>query len=150
MSTPESELRAIAARFGDKGQKLFRSVRAAVRKRLPAANEIAYDYGSSLVISYSPSDHGNEGVVSTSLRADGVRLYFTQGSKMRDPKKLLKGSAGVRYVELESARDLAHPDVEGFILAAIEMAKVPLPLKGKGTLTMRSTAAKRRASGQKK
>ena len=42
--TPEAQLRAYIDRLDPKNQKLFRSVRAAVRKRFPTANELAYDY----------------------------------------------------------------------------------------------------------
>jgi len=116
-----------------------------LRKRLPTANELVYDYGNSLVIGYSPTEAGIESVVATSARADGVSLYFTQGSKLPDPKKLLMGSGKqTRFIRVEAARQLTHPDVEALIAAAVDQASVPLASKGRGTAVIKSTASKKR------
>ena len=145
--TPEAQLRSFIGRIDPKDQKLFRSVRAALRKRFPTANELAYDYGHSIVISYSPTDHGIDGIVAISARATGVALYFNQGPKLSDPKKLLQGSGKqTRFVRVEAASQLAHPDVEALIAAAIDLASVPLPSKEAGELIMKSGAAKQRPS----
>ena len=65
------------------------------------------------------------------------------GPQLPDPKKLLLGSGKqTRFVRLEAARQLAHPDVEALIVAAIDHARVPLPSKGKGRLIIRTPAAK--------
>lgn len=90
--TPEAQLRSFIDRLDPKGQKIVRAVRAAIRKRLPTANELAYDYAHSLVLGYSPTDRGIDGIVSIAARADGVRLYFSQGPQLPDPKRLLLGS----------------------------------------------------------
>jgi len=143
---PEAQVRSFINRFDPKDQKLIRSVRAAVRKRFPTANELAYDYNHSVVIGYSPTDRGIDSVVSTAARIDGVRLYFMNGPQLPDPKKLLLGSGKqTRFVRVESARQLAHPDVEALIAAAIDRAKVPLPSRGKGSLIIRGATAKQRA-----
>jgi len=143
--TPESQLRSLIEKFDLKGQRLIRAVRSAVRKRLPTANELVYDYGTSLVIGYSPTDRGVESIVSTAARTDGVRLYFMHGPQLPDPKKLLMGSGKqTRFIRVEAARHLANPDVEALIEAAIERASVPLPSKGRGTLVIKSSAAMKR------
>jgi len=146
--TPEAQLRAYIDKLDPKVQKLFRSVRAAVRKRFPTANELAYDYSSFFVIAYSPTDHGIDGIVSIAARADRVDLYFNHGPQLPDPKKLLLGSGKeARFIRVESAGQLAHPDVEALIAAAIDHASVPLPSKGKGSLiikTNKTVAAKKR------
>lgn len=49
-------------------------------------------YAHSVVISYSPTEHGIEGIVAIAARADGVRLYFGQGVQAADPKGLLQGT----------------------------------------------------------
>jgi len=137
--TPEAQVRSFINRFDPKEQKLFRSVRAAVRKRFPTANELAYDYNHSVVIAYSPTDRGIDGIVSIALRADGVYLYFMNGPQLPDPKGLLLGSGKqTRFVQVEAASQLAHPDVEALMAAAIDQAKVPLPPKGKGRLIIRT------------
>jgi len=143
--TPEAQLRALIEKLDPKDQKLFRSVRSAVRKRLPAANELVYDYTGNLVIGYSPSDRGIEGIVAISARPDDVRLYLTQAPRLSDPTKLLMGSGKqARYIPVEAASRLAHPDVEALIAAAIDQASVPLPSKGRGTVIIRSGAEKKK------
>ena len=144
-ATPEAQLESFLERFEPKTRKLFSSVRTALGKRFPTANELAYDYADSVVISFTPTDHGKDGIVTIAVRADGVRLYLAGGPKLPDPKKLLQGSAGlVRYVPLDDASRLAHPDVKALIAASLDQAKVPYPSKGKGALSIRPTAAAKR------
>jgi hypothetical protein len=144
--TPEAQLRSYIDKLDPKHQKLFRSVRAAVRKRFPTANELAYDYGHSLVVSYSPTDRGIEAVVAIAARTTGVALYFNQGPQLPDPKRLLRGSGKqTRFIQVEAAKELAHPDVKALIAAANDQAKVPLPAKGKGSLIIKSDSAKKPA-----
>jgi hypothetical protein len=112
---------------------------------LPTANELAYDYNSFFVIAYSPTDRAIDGILSFAARADGVRLYFMNGPQLPDPMTLLLGSGKqTRFIRVEAARQLAHPDVEALIAAAIDHAGVPLPSKGKGKLIIRASAAKQR------
>ena len=149
-TAPEAQVRSFISRFDPKHQKLIRSVRAALRKRFPTANELAYGYNHSLVIGYSPTDRGIESIVSSAATDEGVRLYFLNGPQLPDPKKLLLGSGKqVRFVGVESARQLSHPDVEALIAAAIDRSKFPLPSKGKGEVMIRGAAAKKKARPKK-
>jgi hypothetical protein len=154
MTSPEAQLRSFNGRFDPKHQKFIRSIRSAVRKRFPTANELAYDYSSFFVIGYSPTEQGIDSVVSIAARADRVELYFNHGPQLPDPKKLLQGSGKLtRFVKLESARQLASPDIEAFIAGAIERASGPLPSKGKGSLiikTNKMAAAKKRPTRKSK
>jgi hypothetical protein len=146
--TPEAQLRAFNERLDPKQKKLARSIRAALRKRFPSANELAYDYTRFFVIAYSPNENGIDAIVSIAARADRIDLYFNHGPQLPDPKKLLQGSGKeTRFIRLESAKQLGAPDVKAFIAAAINLARVPLPAKGKGTLiikTNKMSAAKKR------
>ena len=145
--TPEAQLRSLTDRFDPNHQKFIRSVRAVVRKRLPTANELVYDYSSSLLIAYSPTDRGIDAVVSIAARPQRVDLYFNDGSQLPDPKKLLLGSGRqTRFVQVKAAGQLVHPDMEALIIAALDHASVPLPSKGKGILIIKTTkaAAKKR------
>jgi hypothetical protein len=90
--TPEARLRSFIDRFDAKDQKLIRLVRAALRKRFPTANELAYDYNNSIVISYSPTDRGIDGIVAISARATGVALYFQSGTSVARSEQ---ASAGI-------------------------------------------------------
>ena len=143
--SPEAQVRSCIARLEPKTQKLIRSVRAAVRKRFPTANELAYDYSHAFVIGYSPNDRGIDAIVALSARADGVFLYFNQGPKLSDPKRILMGSGKqTRFVQLHAATQLADPEVAAFIDATMDQAKTPFPPTGKGTLIFKSDAAKKR------
>ena len=144
--TPEAQLRSFIDRFDPKDQKLIRSVRAAVRKRFPTANELAYDYNRFFVIGYSPTDRGIDSIVAIRASATGVSLYFSQGPQLPDPKRILLGSGKeTRFVQVEAASQLAHPDLKALIAAAVDQSKVPLPSKGKGGLIIKLTAAKKRS-----
>jgi len=144
--TPEAQLRSLIGKFDAKDQRLIRAVRSALRKRFPAANELIYDYRTFFVIGYSPTENGIESIVSIAARPDGLRLYFMNGPKLPDPKKLLMGSAKqVRFIPLEAASRLKHPDVEALIAATIELAKVPLPSRGHGKLITKTSATKPRS-----
>ena len=136
--SPAAVLRSYLERFDAKQQKLVRAIRAAVKKRFPTANELAYDYKSHIVLSYAPSDRGIDAVCAIDARADSVRLYVHGGPKLRDPKKLLKGAGKMaRYVDLESARQISDPDIAALLVAATKLAPVPMPKSGKGKLMLR-------------
>ena len=142
--TPEAQLRSLIEKFDPKDQKLIRSVRSAVRKRLPSANELVYDYSHALVIGYSPADRGIDSIVAIRACATGVSLYFSQGPQLPDPKRLLRGSGKqARFIQVEAASQLAHPDVEALIAATIDQARIPLPSKGKGSLIIKSDGAEK-------
>ncbi len=146
---PEARLRVLIGRLDPKQQKLVRSIRAAMRKRFPTANELAYDYDGSLVIGYSPTDRGIDAIVAISARATGVSLQLNQGPRLPDPKRILMGSGKMtRHIPIEAAGRLAHPDVKALIDAAVGLAGTPLPSSGKGRLIIKSAAAKRRARGR--
>jgi hypothetical protein len=146
MPTPEAQLRSFNERFDPTHQKFVRSIRAAVRKRFPTANELAYDYTKFFVIAYSPTDRGIDGIVSIAARADGVDLYFTHGPQLPDPRKLLRGSGKqTRFIRLEGARQLSHPDVKALIAAAVDKASVPFPSSGKGKLIIKTNKMGKKA-----
>ena len=143
--TPEAHIRSSIDRLDPKNQKLMRSVRAAVRKRFPTLNELAYDYATSFVVGYSPTERGSDGIVAIAARADGVRLYFGQGVDLPDPKGLLLGSGRqTRFLQVKAASQFAHPDVEALVAVAIEQAIVPVPSKGPGKIIIKSDSAKQR------
>lgn len=137
--TPEDQVRSFNDRFDPEHQTFIRSIRTALRKRFPTANELAYDYSSFFVLSYSPTDRAIDAIASIAARADRVDLYFNHGPQLPDPKKLLMGSGKqTRFLRVETAERLAHPDVEAFIAAAIDHASVPLPSTGKGSLIIKT------------
>ena len=146
----EAELRALIARFAPAPahQRLVGSTRRSLRKRLPTAHEVVYEYRDCFVISYSPSERGYEGVLAIRGSADGVRLYFNQGKGLPDPEKLLRGSANARWIHLEGAATLARPAVAGLIDEAIARNRVPFPRTGRGPVVIRSASAKKSGAKQ--
>lgn len=139
LNAEEAELQSYIERLDPKIQNLARSVRTAIRKRLPTANELVYDYKTFVVLSYSPTERGIDGIVSIAARPDGVRLYLNPGPQLPDPKKLLQGKGKqARFVRLEAASELAHPDIKALIDAAVDQAETPLPSEGRGRLIFRS------------
>ena len=140
----EAELRQLITKFAPAHQRLIGVVRRWLRKRLPTAHEVVYEYRDCFVISYSPSEHGYEGVLAIRGSADDVKLYFTQGKKLPDPEKLLRGSANARWILLEGASTVTRPAVARLMDEAIARNRVPFARTGRGPVVIRATAAKSR------
>jgi hypothetical protein len=153
--TPAVELASYMNKVGPGTQRLFRAVRAVLRKRLPTANELAYDYGKFFVVSYSPTEQGIESILSVAARPDGLRLYFSNGPTLPDPNRILQGSGKqARYVEVNAVSDLKRPEVEALFAAVIDLASAKMPatesrslmIKGRGAKPSRRPASKKKGS----
>ncbi|HWA76743.1 MAG TPA: hypothetical protein VG937_30630 [Polyangiaceae bacterium] len=134
------------AKFDPKQQRLIRRLRRAMRRRVTAANELAYDSYNFLVIAYCPSEKVSESYFSLGANAHGVSLFFGyNGSKLDDPEKLLQGRGQLnRFVRLRSSKDLATPGVQALILQAIELSPVASKAQARGVLLIRGVSAKQR------
>lgn len=144
-ASAEKRLAGFIARFDPKTRSLIRSVRRALRRRLPAANELVWDNYNFFVIGYSPTERPSDSVVSLAAASNGVGLSFYRGSTLPDPHGILLGS-GVqnRFIRLPSASLLARPEVEALIAAAVAQARAPFAHRGRGQLVIRSVSAKQR------
>lgn len=143
--TAEAELRRLIAKFAPAHRRLVGALRRCLRKRLPTAHEVVYEYKDFFVISYSPDERGYEGVLAIRASADGVKLYFNRGKGLPDPEKLLRGSGKqTRWIDLEGASTLARPAVAGLIDEAIARNRVPFAGTGRGPVVIRSASAKQR------
>ena len=140
----EAQLRTLIARFAPAHLRLIVAMRRWVRKRLPTAHEVVYEYRDWFVISYSPNEHGYEGVLGIHASADGVKLYFNRGKELPDPAKLLQGSSQTRWIHVEGASALARPEVARLIDEAIAHNQVPFADAGRGSVVIRSASAKQR------
>ena len=139
----EAHVRALVARFAPSHARLVAAARRWLRKRLPTAHELVYEYRDWFVISYSPTRHGYEGVLGIRGNADGIRLFFGGGKALPDPEKLLQGSGKqTRWMPLERASTLARPEVVSLIEAAITLNRVPFASAGRGPVEIRSGSAK--------
>ena len=141
----ETQLTAFIEKFDPKDQTLIRSVRKALRKRFPTANEMVYDNYNFFVIGYAPNERPSDAIISIAAGASGVGLCFIHGAGLPDPKKVLIGSGKqTRFIRLESADVLSRPEVDALLAAAVAKAKTPFPTTGRGTLSIRSISAKQR------
>lgn len=139
------QVEAFIDKFVPAHQRLIRSVRRALRKRLPTAHEMVYDNYNFFVIAYSPSERPSDAILSIAAAANGVGLCFLYGARLRDPQKILSGSGNqTRFLRLPSADVLARPEVDDLIAAAIAAARTPMPAAGRGKLIVRSISAKQR------
>jgi hypothetical protein len=140
----EAEVRRLIDKVAPAHLRLVGAVRRRLRKRLPAAQELVYEYRDWCVLSYSPNDRGYEGVLAIRADASGVKLYFTRGKELPDPERLLQGSAQTRWIHLEGASGLARPAVARLIDEAVARNPVPFALAGRGSVVIRSASAKPR------
>lgn len=140
-----AQLRAFIAKFAPEDQRLIRAARAAMRKRLPTANELVYDNYNFFVIGYSPTERPSDAPFSIAARAGAVSLCFLYGAKLRDPDRLLSGGGNqVRFLRLPGAERLADPEVEALIAQAVSRSKAAFAPSGRGKLVIRSVSAKQR------
>jgi hypothetical protein len=122
----------------------IRSVRKALRKRLPGAVEMVYDNYNFFVIGYGPNERASEAVLSIAAQAKGVSICFIQGAKLPDPAKILIGSGNqTRSFCLNDARFLLRAEVEQLIAAALALGKTPMP-QSKGYTVIKSVSGKQR------
>jgi hypothetical protein len=138
----EAELRRLVAKFAPAHHRLVTAMRRSLRKRLPTAHEVVYEYRDCFVMSYSPSERGYEGVLAIRGSADDVRLYFSRGKGLPDPEKLLRGSAQARWIHMEGASTLARPAVARLMDEAIARNRVPFARTGRGPVEIRPTSKK--------
>ena len=141
----ETQVRALIAKFAPAHLRLIGAVRRSLRKRLPSAHEVVYEYRDCFVISHSPNDRGYEGVLAIRGSAEGVQLYFNRGKELPDPAKVLRGSGKlVRFIGVEGASTLARPEVARLIDEAIARNRVPFARAGRGSVVIRTAASKPR------
>ena len=141
----ERQLTSFMDKFSEADQRLIRSVRRAVRRRLPTANELVWDNYNFLVIGYSATDRPSDSILSIAARANGLGLCFIHGASLPDPEGILSGSGSqTRFLRLDSAVVLGRAEVAVLVDAAVARSKVPFPPRGRGRLIVRSVSAKQR------
>jgi len=139
----DAELRRLIAQFASAHRRLIDAMRRWLRKRLPTAHELVYDYHDFVVISFSPNERGYEGIFAIRAGANGVRLYFNRGKELADPAKLLQGSGKqTRWILVEGTSTLAA--VAPLIDEAIARNRVPFARTGRELVIIRSASAKQR------
>jgi hypothetical protein len=141
----EKQLAGFIAKFEPKTQALIRSVRRALRRRLPTANELVWDNYNFFVIGYSATERPSDTVVSIAAASNGVGLSFYRGATLPDPKGILLGEGRQnRFLRLDSAKALDRPEVEALIAAAVRQNTAPFRDRGKSVLIIRSVSKAQR------
>ena len=151
----EAQLASYFSEYEPAMAKLGKTLRAKLRARLPGLSEIVYVYENqnALVISYSPTEHGSEGLCGIALYPSSAKLFFGQGARLSksDPNKLLQGSGKtVRHVVLNVVADFDRAEIEALMAAALKLAKLRLDASAKSSVIIKADAQKQRARRAKK
>jgi hypothetical protein len=150
VTNAETQLAGYFAKYEPAMAKLGKALRAKLRDRLPGLSEVVYVYENqdALVISYSPTENGYEGLFSLGLYPGWAKLFFTRGGLLAkaDPNKLLQGRGnGVRHVVLNTVAEFDRPEIEALMAAALKLAKVRLNARVKGSVIIKAEEQKQRA-----
>ena len=151
MTNAETQLASFFGKYEPAMVKLGKALRARLRARLPGLFEVVYVYEgqNALVISYSPTEHGYEGLCGIALYPRCVRLFFGQGALLSksDPNKLLQGRGKtVRHVVLNAVADFDRAEIEVLMAAALKLAKLQLDASAKGSVIIKAETEKQRAA----
>jgi hypothetical protein len=146
----ETQIASFFAKYDPAIAELGKAVRAKLRDRLPGLNELVYVYErqNSLVISYSPTEAGADGVCGIAVYPRKVNLFFAGGALLSksDSSRLLQGQAKtVRHVVLDSVADFDRAEIEVLMAAALKLAKLRLDASAKGSVVIKAEAQKQRA-----
>src|SRR5215213_4658909 len=87
----EATLQTFIAKFDPAHRRLIGEVRAALRRRFPAANELVYDNYNFFVIGYAATLRPSDAVLSIAASAKGVSVCLVNGAALPDPSRLLRG-----------------------------------------------------------
>jgi hypothetical protein len=150
VTNAETQLASFYAKYEPAMVELGKALRAKLRDRLPGLFELVYVYDTqnSLVISYSPTESGPDGVCAIALDPRCAKLFFGQGARLSkaDPNKLLQGRGKtVRHVVLNTVADFDRPEIEVLMAAALKLAKLRPDASAKGSVIIKAVAQKQRA-----
>ena len=114
-----------------------------MRARFPDAVEMVYDNYNFFVIGYGPTRRPSDAIFSLAADRNGIRLCFLQrGPELPDPCGLLRGSGKVvRTLPLAAADDLDRPEVQALVVAALDLAAVPMSASDGPELIIKSVSA---------
>lgn len=142
----EAHLSGLITAYAPSHERLVAAIRRRLRKNLPTACEVVYDYTKFFVVSFSPNEHGYEGIFAIRGCEGDIRLYFQQAKGMKDPAKLLHGKANTRWIAVEGAATLEQPEVVALIDQAITKNRIPFAAEGRGAVVVRTKTAKSKRS----
>lgn len=141
--SPNAQFAALLSRFSPEIVAMVKRCLPRLRRAFPGSYQIVYDYSHSLVVSFSMSERGYEGIVALAIHPGWVRLYFDKS--LPDPKGLLEGAGSkVRGVTLKAATDLDHGEIRELVEAAIKHSGVAFPRTRSNRMIIKSSSRKQR------
>jgi hypothetical protein len=141
--SPKAQFAASLARFPAKIGALVKRSLPKLRRAFGGTTELVYDYGKSLVVSFTPSGRGYEGIVAVAVEPHRVRLYFQKD--VPDPEGRLEGAGSkVRSLTLEAAADLDGGAVRDLIEAAVRHSGLTFPRTRPTKMVIQSSKKKSR------
>ncbi|MEO8360893.1 MAG: hypothetical protein ABI672_12750 [Vicinamibacteria bacterium] len=144
--TATKQWNAFLSRFTPEIVRLVKASLARMRKRVPGAVELVYDNFNALVIGFGPSERASEAVFSIAIYPKWANLFFLQGARLKDPKKLLQGAGStVRHLRLLDPKLLDHPEVVDLMERALAHAVKPINPNVKRRMVIRAIAPKQRS-----
>jgi hypothetical protein len=144
----EKEIEKQVHKFADKySPEICRFVKLArleIKKIIPNAIELVYDNYNALAFAFGPSERASEAILSIATYPKWVSIFFSRGTKLSDPKELLKGSGNkMRHFVLDERKIAKNPYLVDLIHKAVESHPTALP-PTKGYTVIKSIALKQR------
>jgi hypothetical protein len=123
---------------------IARGALARLRKQVPGAIELVGDRYTGLVIGFSPTERPADATLSIVLYPRWVNLFFLQGAKLNDPRRILEGTGTVvRHVTLHDPVVLDDRAVQALVSQARAQARTSFPRRRR--IIIKSVSAKRRS-----
>ncbi len=142
----EAQVSTLIAKFASAHVKLIAATRRTLRKRLPTAHEIMYEYRAWFVISYSPNERGYEGLLALRGRRGRRQAVLQSQSGIAGSREIAAGAqqatgaldrpGGRIHTRTSGGR---APDRRGH-----RGNPAPFAPAGRGSVVIRSTSAKPR------
>ncbi|MEO0463042.1 MAG: hypothetical protein AAF127_07910 [Pseudomonadota bacterium] len=122
-----------------------RAALAFFRERFPNAHLLAYDNYNALAIGFASGEKQSTIAFSVTLYPRWVSLFFTSGTELVDPAKLLVGTGTrIRHVVLTDGLTHEEDAVLGLVDQAIANLEPPVNPNEPGRLIMKSISPKKR------
>lgn len=155
MTNTESQIAGFFAKYDRKMADLGKTLRKKLRDRFPGLIELVYVYEKqeALIISYSPTEAGAQGVGGVAVYPKKVSIFLAGGAELAksDPQKLLEGSGkSARHIPMTSIADFDRPEIETLIAAAVKITKTRLDVGAQGSTVIKADEQKDRARRAKK
>jgi hypothetical protein len=144
----EKQLKGLIDKFAPEHQALIRATRKALRKRLPLANELAYDNYNFFALGYCSTERPSDCIVSVAAGANGGGCLFIAAQRFRIRTGYCSVQGIKRLIRLESAETLSRPEVEASSALPSLRPRLPCRRAGGGRLIFRSVSAEQRPRRQ--